>query len=127
MVHVRTVHRFSFQLDLSLLLMLAMLLWIAGGASRADVMGQVIVRRRVEAPCHAPPVLAQLGFPAGKFHACPIPEGDPPFAIGRVDGNGQGIERCVARMAGRPERVDRLVEIALGLPRFKHWKHARNS
>lgn len=46
MVHKRPVGRSSFQPDLPVVLTIAMivLLWIAGGASRADTMGQVVVR-----------------------------------------------------------------------------------
>lgn len=46
MVHVRLTRRSSFKPNVSLILFVAMiaLLWVAGGASRANVMGQVVVR-----------------------------------------------------------------------------------
>lgn len=46
MVHTRLSRRSAFQFDISLALLIAfaVLLWIAGGASRADTMGQVVVR-----------------------------------------------------------------------------------
>lgn len=46
MVQARSVRRSPFKPDLSLVLLIALvvLLWLAGGASRAEVMGQVVVR-----------------------------------------------------------------------------------
>lgn len=46
MVHTQSVRGSRFKPDLPLVLVIAMvlLLWVAGGASRADTMGQVIVR-----------------------------------------------------------------------------------
>lgn len=46
MVHTRSTRQPRFKPDLSLILAIAMilLLWVAGGASRADTMGQVVVR-----------------------------------------------------------------------------------
>ena len=59
MVHAHSSQRSSFRPDLPLVLIIAMvaLLWIAGGASRADAMGQVIVR----AGCWAILIAAILG------------------------------------------------------------------
>lgn len=46
MVYARSARRSSFQLNIPLVLMIVLmtLLWVAGGASRADTMGQVVVR-----------------------------------------------------------------------------------
>ena len=46
MVHARPARRPFLKLDLPLLLVIALmvLLWVAGGASRADVLGQAVVR-----------------------------------------------------------------------------------
>lgn len=46
MVHARSARRLPFKPDLPLVLTIAaiVLLWVAGGASRADAMGQVVVR-----------------------------------------------------------------------------------
>lgn len=46
MVHARSVRRPRLEFDLPLILIVAMigLLWLAGGASREDVLGQVVVR-----------------------------------------------------------------------------------
>jgi O-antigen ligase len=46
MIYARSARRSSFRFDISLALLITMtvLLWVAGGASRADIMGQVVVR-----------------------------------------------------------------------------------
>ncbi len=61
MVHARSARRPPFRPDIPLLLAIAIfvLLWVAGGASRADVIGQVIVR----AGCWALLITAFLAGP----------------------------------------------------------------
>lgn len=61
MMHARSTRRSSLRPDLSLVLVIAMvaLLWVAGGASRADTIGQVIVR----AGCWAILITAVLAGP----------------------------------------------------------------
>lgn len=65
MAHARSARRSRFRPDLPLILTIALivLLWVAGGASRADTMGQVIVR----AGCWAILIAAILAGPRPIF------------------------------------------------------------
>ncbi|MEZ0497917.1 O-antigen ligase family protein [Sphingomonas sp. IW22] len=65
MAHARSARRSRFRPDLPLILTIALivLLWVAGGASRADTMGQVVVR----AGCWAILIAAILAGPRPIF------------------------------------------------------------